>query len=240
MLRDHRAEEPTRAGGQRPVATPLIVVDSVSMKYGSTSVLAQVSLTVERGASVAVVGPSGAGKSTLLHCLAGLVRPSGGTVDVGGMTISAFEEERLTRWRRVNVGLVFQQPMLLADLSVEENVALPLLLSGRRQRDAQPMARAALERVGLQRLAGRLPGEISGGEAQRTALARAVVAQPALLLCDEPTGSLDSDNAAVVAELLLGSAGEHGTTVVVVTHDNSLASRFDRIVRLRDGHVVGS
>jgi putative ABC transport system ATP-binding protein len=209
------------------------------MRFGDTVGLRDVPLQVDAGESVAVVGPSGAGKSTLLHCLAGLVQPTSGTVVAGGERLDRLDAEALARHRRRVFGFVFQAGLLVADLSLEENVALPLMLDGVARRLALRRAAAGLAEVGIQRLASRLPGEVSGGEAQRATIARALVARPRIVFADEPTGSLDSVNAELVLGLLLAAVRDHGAALLLVTHDQAMAGRLDRVVQLRDGRLTG-
>ncbi|GGX31945.1 ABC transporter ATP-binding protein [Streptomyces lomondensis] len=184
----------------------------------------------------AVTGPSGSGKSTLLQCAAGLDRPTSGTVRLAGREISAMGERELTRLRRARIGFVFQSFNLLPTLTAQENVLLPLRLDGRRRDPVR--ARRMLARVGLDGRADARPGELSGGQQQRVAIARALITEPDVVFADEPTGALDQDTAAGVLELLREAVGEHGATVVVVTHDPAVAARADRVLRLADGRIA--
>ncbi|MCC7138895.1 MAG: ABC transporter ATP-binding protein [Planctomycetes bacterium] len=212
------------------------------MVFGSgetrVEALRGVDLDVARGELVAVMGASGSGKSTLLHLLAGLARPTQGQVVVDGTDLAALDDDALTAVRRRRIGIVFQAFHLVPVLTALENVALPLALDGVPQAEAEARAAAALDRVGLRARAPHLPSELSGGEQQRVAVARALVARPPLVLADEPTGNLDSRNRAQVLSLLRGLAGEEGRTLVLVTHDADEASVADRVVRLADGRVV--
>lgn len=218
-------------------------VHHVSKVYGTganrVDALRGVSLVFAAGEFVAVTGPSGCGKSTLLHLLAGLDTPTTGTVLVHGTDLGRLDEESRTAFRGRNVGVVFQSFNLLDILTAEENVALPLTLAGVSSAAATRRAREALDRVGLGARARHRPAELSGGEQQRTAVARALVSDPPLIVADEPTGNLDTENGRVVFELLRGVAGEK-RTVVMVTHDPALAARADRAVRLEDGLVVSA
>ena len=197
-------------------------------------------LRIEPGRLTAVVGPSGSGKSTLLHLAAGLDLPTGGTVTIGGRTTAAMSDDELTLLRRRSIGLVFQFFNLIPTLRVVENVALPLLLGGARQRDVRPRVQALLARLGLGEREEHFPEELSGGEMQRVAIARALVVDPALLLADEPTGNLDSATGRGVLEILRGVAEREGRTVVMVTHDEHAAAAGHRTMRLCDGRLDGA
>jgi putative ABC transport system ATP-binding protein len=213
----------------------------VSRTYGQGAAevhaLADVDLAVEAGQMVAVMGPSGSGKSTLLHCLAGILTPDSGRVWFGGRRIDALGEKERSELRRDRFGFVFQFGQLVPELTAEENVALPLLLGGSRRAAAVAEARAWFGRLGLDGLERRRSGELSGGQAQRVALARGLVGRPEVLFADEPTGSLDSVSGELVMDLLTAAAREHGTTVVLVTHDARVAAYADREVIVRDGKV---
>jgi len=202
---------------------------------GRLTILDGVSLDVARGASLAIVGASGSGKTTLLGLLAGLDRPSAGSVSLAGQSLNELDEEARARLRRRLVGFVFQSFHLLPALNAEENVMLPLELEGRG--DASARARAALAGVGLDARRHHYPHQLSGGEQQRVALARAFVHEPELLFADEPTGNLDQRTGAAVSDLLFALNREHGTTLVLVTHDTALASRCERSLRLADGRI---
>jgi putative ABC transport system ATP-binding protein len=200
--------------------------------------LGGVDLAVARGELVALVGPSGSGKSTLLQLAGGLDVPDAGRVVVGGRDLATLSAAERARARRRRIGFVFQFFHLLPTLTVAENVELPLLLDRRRDRAAR--VGALLERVGVEHRAGHLPSELSGGELQRAAIARALVAGPELLLADEPTGNLDSATGAAVLALLAEVVAEAGTTLVMVTHDEAAARRADRALHLRDGRLVAA
>jgi putative ABC transport system ATP-binding protein len=199
-------------------------------------ILREIDLEVTRGEAVAVVGASGSGKSTLLAILAGLDTPSSGSVALDGQDIFVINEDQRARLRAMNVGFVFQSFQLLASLTALENVMLPLELSNEKQ--AEEMARQVLTRVGLGERLHHYPRHLSGGEQQRVALARAFVVRPKLLLADEPTGSLDAESGAEVIRLLFEMNREYGTTLVLVTHDESLAARCARVVRLAGGRIL--
>ena len=202
---------------------------------GSVHALRGVSLEVGAGEALAVIGPSGCGKSTLLGLLAAVDRPDGGRVVVDGIDLTDAGEEALVQLRRHAVGVVFQAFHLMPNLTAEENVALPLALAGTRDPER---VRTLLERVGLAERAGHLPAELSGGEQQRVAVARALVHRPRLVVADEPTGNLDSASGARVLGLLDELRREQGTALVVATHDPGIAARADRRVHLRDGRIV--
>ena len=199
--------------------------------------LAGLDLDVRRGEFVAVMGPSGSGKSTLLNILAGLERPTAGRIAVDGVDLSTLDENGLARYRRGNIGIVFQAFNLLPRYRVVDNVAFPLLFAGIPLAERQRRATAMLERLGMAPRAGHRPNQLSGGEMQRTAIARALVTEPALLLADEPTGNLDSANGAALLALL-EEVHAKGQTIVLVTHDAAIASRAQRVVRMRDGKVA--
>jgi putative ABC transport system ATP-binding protein len=199
-------------------------------------ILREIDLAVISGEVIAVVGASGSGKSTLLAILAGLDTPSAGSVTIEGADLFALDEDRRAELRGRSVGFVFQSFQLLPSLTALENVMLPLELSGRE--DAEAMAREMLERVGLGERLQHYPKHLSGGEQQRVALARAFVVRPKLLFADEPTGSLDPDSGAAVIGLLFEMNREFGTTLILVTHDEPLASKCQRVVRLAAGRIV--
>jgi putative ABC transport system ATP-binding protein len=199
-------------------------------------ILREIDLDVSAGEALAIVGPSGSGKSTLLAILAGLDTPSAGRVEIDGTDLFALDEDARALVRGRTIGFVFQSFQLLPSLTALENAMLPLELAGRA--DAEAEARRVLERVGLGARLGHYPRQLSGGEQQRVALARAFVVRPKLLLADEPTGSLDTDSGAVVIELLFELNRDYGTTLVLVTHDEALAARATRLVRLAAGCIV--
>ena len=196
-----------------------------------------VSLEVNPGEFVAVMGPSGCGKSTLLHIMGAMDRPTRGEVWLGDLPLHTYGEEALTRVRRTRVGFVFQFFYLLPTFTIEENVGLPLLLAGRNH--AGPKIRELLERVGLAHRMKAMPHQLSGGEMQRVAIARAVVHEPELLLADEPTGNLDSENGTQVLEILRGMAGSGGTTAIMATHSDAAAQCATRVIRMKDGRLLG-
>jgi putative ABC transport system ATP-binding protein len=209
----------------------------VSSPEGTLAILADVSLEIDRGDSVAIVGPSGAGKSTLLALLAGLDEPTVGSIHLAGHEISAMDEDGRAAVRAGHVGFVFQSFHLLPSLTALENVMLPLELAGRR--DARGAAAEALDRVGLSGRRGHYPRQLSGGEQQRVAIARAFVTGPDVLFADEPTGNLDAGTGERVMDLMFGLNEATGTTLVLVTHDRELAGRCGRVIRLDAGRIVG-
>jgi len=212
-----------------------------SYRQGEAEVkaLAGVTLDVAAGEFVAIVGPSGSGKSTLLHLMGGLDVPTSGDVLIDGASIARMSDDEVTVFRRRAIGFVFQFFNLLPTLSAEENVALPLLLDGKRPRDVRDRVAAALEAVGLAHRRGHRPDEMSGGEMQRAAIARALVIEPKVILADEPTGNLDSATGEQILELIRKANHDRGATVVMVTHDAKAATRGSRLVTMRDGVVVG-
>lgn len=229
-------------------ASPLAMLDvmilsarNLVMTYGvadaSAHALAGVNLDIDAG-SLAIMGPSGSGKSTLLHCLAGIQRPTGGSVRLRGAELASMSDKERTALRRRDFGFVFQSGQLVAELPAVENAALPLLLDGMEHRTAINRAAGYLALVGLAGLEARRPGELSGGQAQRVAIARALVAEPAVVFADEPTGALDQTTGQEIMQVLLGATSQAGAAVVVVTHDPAIARHCARTVVMRDGHIV--
>jgi putative ABC transport system ATP-binding protein len=208
------------------------------LSFGATHALRGADFFAEAGEIVAIMGPSGSGKSTLLHCLAGILQPDTGEVHYDGRRIDRLSESRRSELRRESFGFVFQFGQLVPELTAEENVALPLLLTNRSRTEALAAARPWFPHLGLDGLGARLSSELSGGEAQRVALARALVANPKVLFADEPTGSLDSLTGEQVMNLLVDTAREQGTTVVIVTHEPRVAAYADREVMVRDGRAT--
>jgi putative ABC transport system ATP-binding protein len=204
---------------------------------GETAVHALDDVTVDfmRGQYTAIMGPSGSGKSTLMHCLAGLDRPTSGSVTIDGVEVTTLDDRRLTDLRREKIGFIFQAFNLLPVLTAEENIALPLTIAGR-DVDREWLDRL-IETVGLSDRREHRPSELSGGQQQRVAIARAIVTRPAVVFADEPTGNLDSKSSAEVLRLLRNAVDEFGQTVVMVTHDAEAASIGDRLVVLRDGRI---
>ena len=199
-------------------------------------ILRGIDLAVEAGESVALLGPSGSGKSSLMAVLAGLERPSGGSVQVTGLDFARLDEDRLAVARRGRIGIVLQAFHLLPTMTALENVAVPLELAG--ERDAFARAEAELAAVGLGHRIGHYPAQLSGGEQQRVAIARALAPRPSLLFADEPTGNLDHATGAAIMDLLFARHAETGATLFVITHDPGLAERCARVIELSDGHIV--
>jgi putative ABC transport system ATP-binding protein len=210
-----------------------------TFQHGGVAAVRGVSLVVERGESVAITGPSGSGKSTLLNLLAGLDRPDRGSVHVDGIGLAGLSDDALIRLRRTKIGLVFQFFNLLPLLSARENVSLPLLLAGADPDFAEARAEALLARMGLAARADHMPEQLSGGEMQRVAVARALAPAPVLLLADEPTGNLDSRAGATVLELLTAAAREDDCALLLITHDPRAAAAVERVIEFADGTIVG-
>jgi putative ABC transport system ATP-binding protein len=219
-------------------AGAIIEAREVVLSFGETPALRGADLSVRRGEILAVMGPSGSGKSTLLHCLAGILVPDSGEIRFDRQRIDTMGEQQRSRLRRDCFGFVFQFGQLVPELTAEENVALPLLLGGTRRAEALRSARVWFERLQLDGLEHNRAGEMSGGQAQRVALARGLVARPDVLFADEPTGSLDSLTGELVMGLMTAAAREEGTTVVLVTHEPRVAAYADREVIVRDGRVT--
>lgn len=220
------------------MANSFISAVNIKKSFGATPALRGASLEVARGEVVAIMGTSGSGKSTLLHCLAGIFMPDSGEVWFDGQRLDQMNETKRTQLRRTAFGFVFQFGQLVPELTAEDNIALPLLFNGMNRNEAYTKTAAWFERLELKGLEKHRSGELSGGQAQRVALARAMVTEPRVLFADEPTGSLDSLNGEKVMDLLVESAREHGTTVILVTHDARVAANAGREVMVRDGIVT--
>jgi len=220
-------------------AGPAIALAGVNLSLGQgvarVHILKDITLNIGRGEAIGLVGPSGSGKSTLLMAMAGLERPDTGTITVAGEDLDKLNEDALARFRGRNVGIVFQSFHLLPTMTALENVAVPLELAGTAA--AEEIARQELAAVGLAERLNHYPAELSGGEQQRVALARALAPNPAILVADEPTGNLDEDTGKQIIELLFAGHTKRGTTLILVTHDNALAARCGRVVRLRSGRI---
>ena len=216
----------------------LLELRGLHKSFARTEALRGVSLDVQPGEVVAVTGPSGSGKSTLLHCAAGVLVPEAGSVTFAGQRLHELDESARTRLRRREIGLVLQFGQLVPDLTAVQNAALPLLLDGTDRRTARTAALAWLERLGVVDVADQVPAELSGGESQRVAVARALVTGPRLVCADEPTGALDTVAGEVVLTELLAAVRDASASLLVVTHDNRVAARADREVVLRDGSLA--
>jgi putative ABC transport system ATP-binding protein len=222
---------------------PLLAARGLTRHYGTTRALDGVDLTVHAGESVAIMGASGSGKTTLMHVLSGILLPDAGSVlltapGAAATEVTTLAEEARAALRRERIGFVFQDGLLLPELTAQENVALPLLLSGVPRASAEAHAGQWLAALGLDGMQGRRLGELSGGQAQRVAIARAQVADPQVVFADEPTGALDSATSASVLAALLDSTVGRGRTLVMVTHDEATAARCSRFVRVQDGRIV--
>jgi putative ABC transport system ATP-binding protein len=222
-------------GGQ-----PVLSGRGLVKRYGEQYALAGVDIDIHAREAVAIVGPSGSGKTTLLHVLAGILRADGGAIVLAGQRIDQLGEKKRSELRRTEFGFVFQSGMLVAELTAEENVALPLLLGGTGRREALRASREWLGRLGLRGKEGSRPGELSGGQAQRVAIARALTHQPKVIFADEPTGALDTRTGYETMNALLVAASETGAAVIVVTHDRELADSLPRTVIIRDGRIAAA
>ncbi|MGW4160716.1 ABC transporter ATP-binding protein [Streptomyces sp. NPDC004788] len=217
--------------------SPLLEAAGLTKAYGPTPALTGADFSLRAGEVVAVMGPSGSGKSTLLHCLAGIVRPDTGTIHYDGRELTAMSDSARSALRRCDFGFVFQFGQLVPELTCAENVALPLRLNGERRKDAERRAGEWLARLEVEDVAGKRPGEISGGQGQRVAVARALVTAPRVIFADEPTGALDSLNGERVMRLLTDASRDTGAAVVLVTHEARVAAYSDREIVVRDGAV---
>ncbi|WP_433204436.1 ABC transporter ATP-binding protein [Dactylosporangium sp. CS-047395] len=218
--------------------TALLAAEDLHKAFGSTKALDGASMSVAAGEIVAVMGPSGSGKSTLLHCLAAIIQPDAGRVMYRDQELSAMSDSRRSALRRSEFGFVFQFGQLVPELTCLENVALPLRLDGVRRRDAEQRAQEWLDRLEIDDVAGKRPGEVSGGQGQRVAVARALVTGARVVFADEPTGALDSLNGERVMKLFTAAARDSGAAVVLVTHEPRVAAYSDREIVVRDGHAL--
>ena len=205
--------------------------------FGAVKALAGVDVTIPAGQSVAVMGPSGSGKSTLLHCLSGILPVTSGEITVGGTSVTSLNDAGRSRLRLKAFGFVFQDGQLVPELPANENVALPLMLAGASRRSAIKEANSWLTKVGLESERKRRPGEMSGGQAQRVAVARALASSPSVVFADEPTGALDQATGHEIMQILTTTARMGGATLVVVTHDPNVAAWCDRLIEIRDGRI---
>jgi putative ABC transport system ATP-binding protein len=216
---------------------PLVEALDVRKSFGSTTALDGLSLELAGGEVLAILGPSGSGKSTLLLCMAGILLPDAGEIRYRGRSIAAVSDAVRTRMRRDEFGFVFQFGQLVPELTALDNVSLPLRLAGSKRRDAIARADDVLTMLGVDEVRNKRAGEMSGGQAQRVAVARALVTGPRVIFADEPTGSLDSTNGELVMEMLVSAAREQGTSVVLVTHEPQVAAYADREIVVRDGRI---
>ncbi len=216
----------------------MIEIKNVSKSYGALTVLHDVSLTIPEGEIMTIVGPSGAGKTTLLQIAGSLDRPDSGKVFFGNDDIFSFKDKQLSAFRNRNIGFVFQFHQLLPEFSALENVAMPALIAGRKKKDAFSEAERLLGELGLSHRLSHKPAELSGGEKQRAAIARALVNKPKVVFADEPTGSLDSQNRKEIQDIISRLRDELNQTFVIVTHDRDMTSIADRIVEMADGRIV--
>ncbi len=207
-------------------------------KYSTLTVVRDVSLSVDKGEMIAIIGQSGAGKSTLLHLLGVLDKPDSGTVRINGIDVFSLASRRQSSFRNKELGFVFQFHHLLPEFSAVENVAIPLWIAGLGKKDGLKQAGTMLERVGLEARLEHKPSQLSGGEQQRVAIARALINKPAILMADEPTGNLDTANAAAIHDLFLQLKRDLGQTIILITHNEALAARTDRTLVMRDGAIV--
>jgi len=214
----------------------MIRLENIDKYYGSNHILKDITMVVERGDFISVMGSSGSGKSTLLNLIGGMDRPEKGRIIVGGEDITSYTDEGLTAYRRRKIGFVFQFFNLFPNISVSENIAMPLLLNGI---DDEEKVSRYLRRVGLEGKGNDRPYQLSGGEQQRVAIARALIHEPEIILADEPTGSLDSSTGAAIMELLKELSDETEKTVLLVTHEDYIARCARRIVRIKDGRLAG-
>lgn len=219
------------------MGTVRLKTSDLSLDVPGRRLLDDVSFTVEAGECLAITGPSGSGKTSLLNCLCGITTASSGLVQVDGVDLNSLGVSKRAAFRLQHIGMVFQFGELLPELTALENIALPLRLMGSSRREAERQAGAWLDRLGLCGRGGEHPDVLSGGEVQRIGVARALAHGPGLVLADEPTGSVDEDNTVRIAELLASAAKELGATVVVTTHDPLVASKANRVLRLRDGRL---
>jgi putative ABC transport system ATP-binding protein len=217
---------------------PLLHAQDLSLAFGRTQALTGASVEVRPGEVLALLGPSGSGKSTLLHCLAGILRPDSGEVWYRGARLDEQSDDARSQVRRADFGFVFQFGSLVPELTAVENVALPLRLGGTRRRAAETRAREWLHRFGVADVADKRPGEMSGGQGQRVAVARALISSPRVVFADEPTGALDSFNGELVMDDLTAAARAQGASVVLVTHETRVAAYADREVVMHDGRII--
>lgn len=216
----------------------MIQVHNIKKSFGALQVLKGIDLSIEKGEVVSIVGPSGAGKTTLLQIMGTLDKADEGTLEIDGISVNNLKQKDLARFRNEHVGFVFQFHQLLPEFTALENVEIPALIAGKSAKEARKRAMELLEYMGLGERANHKPNELSGGEKQRVAVARALVNQPSVVLADEPSGSLDSQNKHELHQLFFDLRDKYGQTFVIVTHDEELASLTDRTIRMRDGMII--
>lgn len=218
--------------------SPMIKTTDITKRYGDLQVLKGISLDISEGEVVSVVGPSGAGKTTLLQIIGTLSRQNSGTVEINGIATSSLQGNKLARFRNLNIGFVFQFHQLLPEFTAMENVCIPGFIAKNPRRSVEKRSRELLDFLGLSERTHHKPGELSGGEQQRVAIARALINDPAVILADEPSGNLDTENKNELHNLFFRLRDEFNKTLVIVTHDMHLAEMADRMVRMKDGLVV--
>ena len=216
----------------------MIKIDNIHKSFGTLEVLKGVSLSVEKGEILSIIGPSGAGKTTLLQIIGTLDRPDSGSVCINGTDVMTLGEKQLSRFRNRHIGFIFQFHQLLPEFTALENVMMPALIAGENEKEAEKRAAQLLCELGLQERTQHKPAELSGGEKQRVAAARAMMMQPDIILADEPSGSLDSKNKEEMQRRLLSLRDKYGQTIIIVTHDKELAKISDRVIEMRDGRIV--
>ncbi len=216
----------------------MIQLENINKYYGTLHVVRNVNITLDDGGITAIVGSSGAGKTTLLQIAGTLDAPTSGRILYDGMDITRLRDRKLSAFRNANIGFIFQQHRILPEFSAEENVVMPALIAGQSLRTAKRNAAELLERLGLADRRSHKPGQLSGGECQRVAIARALINSPKVIFADEPTGSLDSGNRDEIQQLLLRLRTEMEQTIILVTHDPTLASIADKVITMRDGNII--
>lgn len=216
----------------------MITISNITKSFGSLQVLKGINLTINKGEVVSIVGPSGAGKTTLLQIIGTLDKPDGGSVSINGQDVTRLSQKKLADFRNRHIGFVFQFHQLLPEFTALENIMIPALIAGTSRREAKERAMSLLDMLGLSSRASHKPSELSGGEKQRVAVARALVNNPDVVLADEPSGSLDSENKKELHQLFFDLRDRLGQTFVIVTHDEALAAITDRTINMRDGKII--
>lgn len=216
----------------------MITISNITKSFGTLQVLKGINLTINKGEVVSIVGPSGAGKTTLLQIIGTLDKPDGGSISINGQDVTSLSQKKLADFRNRHIGFVFQFHQLLPEFTALENVMIPALIAGTSRREAKEKAMSLLDMLGLSSRASHKPSELSGGEKQRVAVARALVNNPDVVLADEPSGSLDSENKKELHQLFFDLRDRLGQTFVIVTHDEALAAITDRTINMRDGKII--